>query len=413
MDQDFPFGIRDVADLLRLHVRRKNAVSLDVDCPFCGEKKGKLNLNLQKNVFKCNRCGETGGMLALYGKIYGVDTKTAYEEINTALGLDKTAPDYEVKVKQIKKEEPKLDTLEKAPDDVLHKTYTKLLGLLTLSAVHREGLLKRGFTPEQIEENGYKSTPVFGFKGIVKKLQADHCVIGGVPGFYEDKDGEWSLAFTAKSSGFLVPVRNIDGLIVGMQIRLDRPYDGRKYVWFSSTNYNKGASSGSPVHLAGEAGAKITFVTEGPLKGDLAHAISGRTFGCVAGVNQYGKLPDFLSRMKEYGTETIYEAYDMDKLTGIMCRGDYNEKCSSCQFYKSNWKELEIVCEKKVVKRNNIQRGCKNLTRICKELSLPCKRLTWDLDGDGDWAENVKGVDDYLVDLEQKKKNEGERKGEK
>lgn len=55
MYQDFPFSIVDVAYLLNLHIRHKNAASLDVDCPFCGEKKGKLNLNTKKNVFKCNR----------------------------------------------------------------------------------------------------------------------------------------------------------------------------------------------------------------------------------------------------------------------------------------------------------------------------------------------------------------------
>ena len=62
------------------------------------------------------------------------------------------------------------------------------------------------------------------------------CVLEGVPGFYEEESGEWSIHFTAKSSGFLVPVRNIEGFIVGMQIRLDHPYDGRKYMWLSSVN---------------------------------------------------------------------------------------------------------------------------------------------------------------------------------
>lgn len=38
---------------------------------------------------------------------------------------------------------------------------------------------------------------------------------------------------------------------------------------------------------------------------------------------------------------------------------------------------------------------------FCMELSV--KTLTWDMDSDGDWAENVKGVDDYLYDLEQRK----------
>lgn len=183
---------------------------------------------------------------------------------------------------------------------------------------------------EQIEKNGYKSTPVFGFRRITKKLIEVGCTVKGVPGFYQEKDGEWSIHFNPKSAGFLIPIRNLEGLIVGAQIRLDHPYDGRKYIWLSSTNYHMGTSFGSPVHLVGEPGAKTIFVTEGPLKGDLSHALSGRTFGCVPGANQYANLPPFLQSMKEMGTEFVYEAYDMDKLLKPVCKGDYNEKCVHC-----------------------------------------------------------------------------------
>ena len=76
-----------------------------------------------------------------------------------------------------------------------------------------------------------------------------------------------------------------------------------------------------PVHLAGSPGEKTIFITEGPIKGDLAHALSGRTFGCVPGANQYANLPPFLQAMKLMGTEAVYEAYDMDKLLRTACRG--------------------------------------------------------------------------------------------
>lgn len=400
--QDFPFTIRDIAWLLNLHIRHKNAVSLDVDCPFCTGK-GKLNLNIPKNVFKCNRCGQSGGMLALYGDVYGVDHQTAYEEIRQALGKEEHSPAFQSRKKETAKKEPEITQALSASDETKNRTYTMLFTLLGLSEVHKKNLLERGFTEEQIERNGYKSTPVFGYRKLTKKLLEAGCTVKGVPGFYQDKDGEWTIHFHPKSSGFMIPVRNVEGMIVGVQIRLDRPVKDRKYMWLSSVNYPMGASSGSPIHLAGNPGDATIFITEGPLKGDLAHALSEKTFVCVAGVTQYANLPDFLGRMKRLGTRNAYEAYDMDKLIPTVCRGDYSEeKCSQCAFYRKDWKKSKFLCERKQIKRDNIQRGCRKLAEILKEQDIPGKTLTWDMDEKGEWAEKVKGVDDYLYGLEQR-----------
>ena len=67
---DFPFGIMDVVELLHLRIRRRQANSVYVDCPFCGDRRGKMNVNFVKNVWRCNYCDEHGGMLALYAKQY-------------------------------------------------------------------------------------------------------------------------------------------------------------------------------------------------------------------------------------------------------------------------------------------------------------------------------------------------------
>lgn len=404
MYQDFSFNIRDVANLLNLHIRHKNTVSLDADCPFCGDRKGKLNLNLKKNVFKCNRCGESGGMLALYGKVYGIDNQTALHEIEDLLGKNESAKEYLVKTKVIESKEPEIENAPPASDEEKNKTYTTFFSMLVLSQTHREKLLKRGFTEEQIEKNGYKSTPVFGFKKMTKKLIEAGCTVKGVPGFYLTEDGEWTIYFNPKSSGYIIPVRNIDGLIVGAQIRLDHPYNGRKYIWLSSVNFYMGTTSGSPVHLSGEPGAKVLFVTEGPLKGDVAFALTGRTFASVPGVNQYANLEPFLKAMKAMGTEFVYEAYDMDKLLSPVCKGDYNEKCIHCPSYKKDWKHEVILCDKKQLKRKNIQRGCGKLAGMCRRLDIQGKSLTWDLAADGSWAENLKGVDDYLLSISKQNK---------
>jgi hypothetical protein len=106
--------------------------------------------------------------------------------------------------------------------------------------------------------------------------------------------------------------------------------------------------------------------------------------------------------MKSLGTGKMYDAYDMDKLLKTLCRGDYNEECSQCGNYRKDWRNGQLPCEKKQTKRNNIQRGCRKLEEICGELGLPGKMLTWDLDEEGDWAGNVKGVDDYLYALDNK-----------
>ena len=78
---DFPYTMRDVAALLPLHIRRRRAVSIDADCPFCGDTKGKLNINFEKQVFNCNRCRTHGGMVELYAKFFGVSNTQANAEI--------------------------------------------------------------------------------------------------------------------------------------------------------------------------------------------------------------------------------------------------------------------------------------------------------------------------------------------
>ena len=84
----------DVAALLRLNIRRRGPGYVYVDCPICGDRRGKMNLNLTKNVWRCNYCGRGGGMLVLYAKVYGISNSAAYQEICDALQTGSTAPEY-------------------------------------------------------------------------------------------------------------------------------------------------------------------------------------------------------------------------------------------------------------------------------------------------------------------------------
>ena len=78
----FDYGILDVVQVLHLRKRRGNYY----DCPFCGETHGKLNINVEKNVFRCNRCDASGGMLKLYADLHNVTLSEANQQIREALG---------------------------------------------------------------------------------------------------------------------------------------------------------------------------------------------------------------------------------------------------------------------------------------------------------------------------------------
>ena len=128
-----------------------------------------------------------------------------------------------------------------------HAAYSEMLSLLTLSDRHRENLHERGLPDEIIERNGYKSMPETESERrlLASLLRCDH-ELHGLPGFYT-KDGTWTLA---GANGFLIPVRNKDGLIQGMKIRLDGDA-ARKYRWLSSrpSRMENGARSYSWIHV--------------------------------------------------------------------------------------------------------------------------------------------------------------------
>lgn len=222
--QDFPFGIMDVVELLRLKIRRRQANSVYVDCPICGDKRGKMNVNYVKNVWRCNYCDEHGGMLALYAKVYGISTSDAYREICEALNTGNQAPDYTVKQPTIRRSRGLASSVESeraSPQDI-HKTLSALLEMLTLTDAHRNKLHKEGLSDEQI--GSCKSTPSpYKCLSYVNWFIKQGCVVEGVPGFFQDDDGKWTVNFHKWNKGILTPCVGEDGLIRDMKISLNRP----------------------------------------------------------------------------------------------------------------------------------------------------------------------------------------------
>lgn len=365
----FPFTILDVAALLRLNVRRRGTGHIYVDCPICGDRRGKMNLNLSKNVWRCNYCGEGGGMLSLYGKVYGVNNRDAYRSICDALQTGSASPEYQVQgIGNIPEEVPQS---ERANVQAIHHTLSELMAMLTLTPSHRQHLrTRRGLTDEQIDQFGFKSTPSPRLcRSLTEHLLAQGCAVRGVPGFYVDDSGKWTVKFHQRTSGILIPIRSVDGTLCGLQTRLDKPIRdkddppekvGAKYLTLSSTGKKLGTTSKSPVHFVGDPCSRVVYVTEGALKADVAHALTGRSFAATIGANNTAGLDELFVSLRRNGTEEIMEAEDMDKFCNEM-----------------------------------VSKGASKIYQLAVKHGMSCRRLVWN--------PNYKGVDDWQLALHRKK----------
>ena len=335
------FHMVDVIPLLGLPTPPAGKNSFNLPCPCCDDKpKGRhLNINLRKDVFRCPRCGFSGGVLDLYAFYAKIPREKALEEL-----LDR-------KGKIFRPQQARLPAVEENPltgVEERHATYTALLQSLTLASDHRENLLSRGLSPEEIHRLGYKTTPVLGFSSLAKRLREKGLYLAGVPGFYKNQS-QWTLKIPGR--GILIPVRDVQGQIQGLQVRLDN-VEKRKFRWLSSNGLEEGCGAKTWVHLAGEP-RPLVLLTEGPMKADVIHFLTGQTVLAVAGVNSLSQLQPILKELRAAGMEKIMTAFDMDYLTNP-----------------------------------HVRAGQENLSALLAELGIPHGTYLWD--------PRYKGLDDYI-----------------
>ena len=113
--------------------------------------------------------------------------------------------------------------------------------------------------------------------------------------------------------GILIPARDPDGKIQGLQLRMDNE-SKRKFRWISSIGKQDGTKAECWTHLAGQPQHTV-ILTEGPMKADVIHHLTGDTVLAVPGVNSLTHLEETLVYLKEHGTSHIMTAFDMDYLT--------------------------------------------------------------------------------------------------
>lgn len=294
------FSIFDVMGLVGLDPTRIKSSSGYFDCPICGGKK-KLNVNVKVGhggVCRCAKCAAGGDKLDLYllfhnprlvstrstsesGSVYyrpsEEDRHRGMKEIMEALHIRRSDPNFMRSVVKAKTaattQQPQISSPEQR-----NVVYSSFLQLLKLTSAHRTALHDRGLTDQEIERMQFRSTPMFGRTQLAQKLIAQGLSLDGVPGFFklsttDEKTGEvheeWSVY--CPDPGYFVPIRNRDGLIVAMQIRLNKPTtDKAKYRFFTSGRETllNGQSAVSEIHVEMcSQPPRYVVVTEGPIKG--------------------------------------------------------------------------------------------------------------------------------------------------
>lgn len=345
--------------------------SFYIACPSCtngdtGRVRKTLNLNLEKDVFRCPKCSAGGGAVKFYAFMAkGIDPgafasdDTLYKSVCSEL-FGKINNDQKAGI-VYSTYEPKA-SIDFPPTDIIDRdeTYNAMLKMLPLSDIHYNNLIERGLRKEDIERNGYATIPQLKLDSIPYELRTEHfCNLQGVPGFFKNHSNNWTM--TKQISGFYIPMRGLSssfaqdsiGPIQGLQTRFDNPGDGPRYMWFSSRDMKSGCGAMTWPHFVGYP-EKVVYLTEGGLKGDIAHRFTGDPYVCIPGVNALKQLEPMLVELKKYGVLKIKTAFDMDLLTNEHVRKAYD-----------------------------------NLVALIHKHGFECEMMTWDPE--------YKGIDDYLL----------------
>lgn len=457
-----PITITDVVSLLGLEINPRqsgNEPSFNVRCPFCGDTKYHMNINTQKNAYKCFKCGDKGGgALELYaqaalGTHYIKGPGGNGRKIAQAI----RAADHRGILYEPRRQVEVIKGNDRASDDICGKTYEALFSFpeFSLTDKHRANLIERGLDETSITENGYASIParfdwvnkpeyqkdIEAFIHLhveeecrkysqLKRMSAAYlkacfvvgqylwragCELKGVPGSFMLAK-RWLFKL---ESGMLIPTRNFAGHIVGAQVRKD--IGSLRYLTISSKGLPEAVDQNItrahfPLHHANGKYLEMVCLTEGPLKSDVATCLWGKPicFLAIQGVNNRNDLPHLLSMLKEHGCKIIYNYFDMDKLTnpsvakamgeisnlisdaGIKAQNVYWDKNFAAEVLKS----LEKKAKELDIPPANGKNVFENVLYYSQIVYSP-EYLKRGEEVDIHWNDKTKGIDDYLRFLKQ------------
>ncbi|MBT9258138.1 MAG: DUF3854 domain-containing protein [Clostridiales bacterium] len=176
---------------------------------------------------------------------------------------------------------------EVLPEEV-HQEVEGVLRRLKLAPKEAAELSRRGFPPPLAYQAGYRT---YGQEAWEKP--------GKLP-MWIRRGGSWVLA---APTGLLIPQRDERGLIGGLQVRPREPGEKGKYRQVSSGGFS------ARVHLSTFGEGSRLWITEGPLKADIAALYTGERFVGLPGVSNFRGLPEVVSTLKP---REVVLAFDAD-----------------------------------------------------------------------------------------------------
>lgn len=322
------YKMTDILPLLPIPQPPMGKSSYNIPCPYCdgaGSRDRHLNINLKRNVFRCPKCDQfKGGVFDLYAYYKNVSRDKVLTAITDELGGNSGSYGQWQGHGRRSRPAPSPPMIPQAAllgVEGRDRVYRALLNKLSLASDHRDNLLGRGLSDQEIVRLGYRSTPVVGFHALAKELVDEGYDLFGVPGFYRDDDGRWTMAIYRR--GILIPCRDRRGRIQSLHIRLDKKMKrGGKFLTFSSTDKRDGVGAENWCHIVGPVRESVLLI-EGYMKADIVHYFTGQTVVAIPGVTSLFHLENVLTELVDLGVRHVMTCFDMDYLRKWQVEGAY------------------------------------------------------------------------------------------
>jgi hypothetical protein len=197
-------------------------------------------------------------------------------------------------------------------EEIIDSSYKRVIRETSLDVSHFQQLLDRGISEESIKDNGYVT-----FSGVEEekvnlglkiKDEVGNCsfVVPGI--FRANGENNSNIPVLNTNQGLGIPSRDYTGRLKGFRIRTEGP-GGKKYLHLSSKKFG-GPSIVNSVHFPRKYNnEEEVFLTEGPLKADVATELMG---SLVLATQSITATECLKTDLKGLGVRRVVVAYDKD-----------------------------------------------------------------------------------------------------